>query len=107
MAENQNDQRQGGNQPGQDSRSGSQNDRNRDMVNNPSGETRGQNPSDYNPDSPTGQNTQEVRGQQQDDPQKRITPEVPGRKEERETQLPKAEDEVYGDFDETDDAASQ
>lgn len=105
MADNQRDQRQGGNQPGQDNRNESQNDRN--MANNPSGETRGENPSEYNPNSPTGQNTQEARGQQQDDPQKRTTPEVPGRKEERETQLPKAEDEVQGEFDENDDAASQ
>src|SRR5688572_25550962 len=109
MADNQRDNRNDGNRPGHESSKGSPNDRNRDIINNPSGETRGKNVGDYNPGSPTSQNIPGRDPNRNDDPQKRNIPEVPNREEKHETKIPKAEDETetYGDFDNEDDAASQ
>jgi hypothetical protein len=106
MADNQRNNPNEGNRPGQDQDQG----RNQDMINNPSGETRGKNPAGYNPDSPTGQNVPGRDPERNNDPNKNIPTEVPDRGEKHETKIPKAEDEqtrTYGDFDEKDDAASQ
>jgi hypothetical protein len=105
MAENQRDNGGGSNRPGQDGNRGND----RGMGNNPSGETRGKNQAAYNPDSPTGQNIPGRDPERNNDPQRRSTPEVPNRKEEHETKIPRAEDEseTYGDFDQNDSAASQ
>jgi len=114
MAENQGNNRSDGNRPDQGRNQGTQDQKDnrgnqRGTVNNPSGETRGKNTGDYNPNSPTGQNIPGRDPNRNDDPQKRNTPEVPNREEKHETKIPKAEDETetYGNFDTDDSAASQ
>jgi len=118
MANNQQDNRNDANRPGQDSNRNAQNDgknqHNQRFVNNPSGENRGKNTGDYNPNSPTGQNIPGRDPERNNEPQKGTTPEVPDREEQHETKIPKAENqtktdesETYGDFDQNDSAASQ